>query len=95
MSLPTLETLLKAQLASGRSAEAADSCRKALALDPGRAPRWHSQLGRLLEKTEPTQARLHLLEALEINPRDREALQALARIATKKTQSEAPDAKKQ
>ncbi len=94
MSLPALETLLKAQQASGQSAVAADSCRKALALDPGRAPRWHSLLGRLLEKTAPTQARIHLLEALEINPRDREALEALARIASRKTQSEAPEANK-
>lgn len=84
MSLPVVESLLKAQEGAGRSAAAAESCRKALALDPGRAPRWHSLLGRLLEQTAPSEARIHLLEALEINPRDREALQALARISSSK-----------
>jgi len=94
MSLPVLEALFKGQESAGRSAAAASSCRKALALDPGRAPRWHSQLGRLLEKTDPAEARLHLLDALEVNPRDREALQALARIAAAKSPQETPPPQK-
>lgn len=90
MSVPVLEALLKGQESAGSLAAAAISCRKALALDPGRAPKWHSQLGRLLEKTDPAEARLHLLYALEMNPRDREALQALARIAGTKRHRETP-----
>jgi tetratricopeptide (TPR) repeat protein len=84
MSLPVVESLLKAQEGAGNREAAAETCRKALALDPGRAPRWHSLLGRLLEMSDPAEARVHLLEALEINPRDRDALQALARISSSK-----------
>jgi Tfp pilus assembly protein PilF len=81
MSLPVLEQLWKARNALGRPKEAADACVRALALDHDRAPRWHARLGLLLEALEPEKARGHLLEALESNPRDRAALEALARLA--------------
>ncbi|MEK0447505.1 MAG: hypothetical protein RLZZ399_2826, partial [Verrucomicrobiota bacterium] len=80
MSLPVLESLWKAQSALGRLSEAADACSRALLLDAAHAPRWHSRLGLLLETLQPEAARTHLLQALEINPRDRAALQALSRL---------------
>jgi len=94
MSLPVIELLLKAQEANGHSVEAAASCQKALALDPGRAPLWHSRWGRLLETTAPAAAREHLLEALEANPRDRNALQALARLSASAPKAAPSEAKK-
>jgi tetratricopeptide (TPR) repeat protein len=66
----------------GLPKEAADACVRALALDQARAPRWHARLGLLLEGLQPEEARRHLLEALEANPRDRTALEALARLAS-------------
>ena len=81
MSLTVLEQLWKARSALGRPKDAADACVRALALDQARAPRWHARLGLLLEGLQPEEARRHLLEALETNPRDRAALEALARLA--------------
>jgi tetratricopeptide (TPR) repeat protein len=80
MSLSVLEHLWKARVALGHHSEAADACRRALAIDHERAPRWHARLGLLLESAKPLDAREHLMEALEANPRDRAALEALARI---------------
>jgi predicted Zn-dependent protease len=80
MSLRVLESLLDAQEAQGQNAAAAESCRKALTLDPTRAARWNSRLGRLLEAIDPTAARQHLFDALERNPRDQKALEAFSRI---------------
>jgi len=91
MSLTVLEQLWKARAALGRPKDAADACVRALALDQARAPRWHSRLGLLLEGAQPEEARRHLLEALEANPRDRAALEALARLAaTRKKEDKAP-----
>ena len=91
MSLTVLEQLWKARAALGRPKDAADACVRALALDQARAPRWHSRLGLLLEGAQPEEARRHLLEALEANPRDRAALEALARlVATRKKEDKAP-----
>jgi tetratricopeptide (TPR) repeat protein len=89
MSLAVLEQLWKARAAQGRSREAADACVRALALDPARASRWHARLGLLLEGAQPEEARRHLLEALEANPRDREALASLARLAASRKKEEA------
>jgi tetratricopeptide (TPR) repeat protein len=80
MTLRVLESLLLAQEAQGQVADAVRTCRKALVLDPARAPRWNSRLGLLLEKTEPALAKGHLFEALEQNPRDQKALEAFSRI---------------
>jgi hypothetical protein len=85
MSLSVLEHLWKARVALGRDQDAADACRRALALDEARAPRWHARLGLLLERTKPEEARRHLMEALEANPRDRAALESLFRISTNQT----------
>jgi Flp pilus assembly protein TadD len=67
----------------GQNALAVAEFERALRLDPERAPRWHSKIGILLENSAPSQARSHLLDALEVNPRDRTALEALARIVLK------------
>jgi tetratricopeptide (TPR) repeat protein len=88
MSLSVLEQLWKARVALGRAADAADACRRALAIDRERAPRWHARLGLLLEGSAPEQARRHLMEALEANPRDRSALEALARLAASRTKED-------
>lgn len=90
MSLRLAEGLVRAAEAGGRTREAVDACRKALVLDPNRASRWHSRLGRLLCSVDPEEARSHLLEALENNPRDRAALEALALVQSKR--GEAGDA---
>jgi tetratricopeptide (TPR) repeat protein len=91
MSLSVLEQLWKARSELGRAPEAADTCVRALALDAARAPRWHSRLGLLLEGAKPEDARRHLLEALEANPRDRAALEALARLhAARKPEAKTP-----
>ncbi len=82
MNLRTVESLWKAGVALGRKSDAADACRRALRLDPAHAARWHSRLGLLLETGQPEEARKHLAEALESNPRDRAALQAFARLST-------------
>lgn len=88
MSLSVLEQLWKARVALGRSADAADACQRALTIDAERAPRWHARLGLLLEGSAPEKARQHLLEALESNPRDRTALEALARLAASRTRED-------
>jgi tetratricopeptide (TPR) repeat protein len=88
MSLSVLEQLWKARVALGRASDAADACRRALAIDRERAPRWHARLGLLLEGSAPEQARRHLMEALEANPRDRSALEALARLAASRTKED-------
>lgn len=80
MSLRVLESLLDAQEFQAHHADAIKTCRKALALDSDRAPRWNSRLGCLLESTDPAAARGHLFEALERNPRDQKALEAYCRI---------------
>lgn len=67
----------------GQNGLAVADFKRVLALDPDRAPRWHSKIGVLLEESAPTDARSHLLDALEVNPRDRAALEALCRIASK------------
>jgi tetratricopeptide (TPR) repeat protein len=67
----------------GQNALAVAEFERALKLDPDRAPRWHSKIGILLEQSAPSEARSHLLDALEVNPRDRTALEALNRIASK------------
>jgi tetratricopeptide (TPR) repeat protein len=91
MSLTVLERLWKARSELGRAREAADACVRALALDAARAPRWHARLGLLLEGLQPDEARRHLLQALESNPRDRAALEALARLsATRKPEGKVP-----
>jgi tetratricopeptide (TPR) repeat protein len=91
MSLTVLERLWKARSELGRAREAADACVRALALDAARAPRWHARLGLLLEGLQPEEARRHLLEALESNPRDRAALEALSRLsATRKQEGKVP-----
>lgn len=80
MSLRVLESLLGAQESQAHNADAIKTCRKALALDSDRAPRWNSRLGCLLESVDPASARGHLFEALERNPRDQKALEAYSRI---------------
>ncbi|MEY5027179.1 MAG: hypothetical protein RLZZ244_2707, partial [Verrucomicrobiota bacterium] len=81
MSLANLEALWKSNAALGLPAPAADACKRALVLDPANAPRWNARIGLLLEHSDPAAAKTHLLLALESNPRDRAALQALARLA--------------
>jgi tetratricopeptide (TPR) repeat protein len=90
MSLHLLEGMAGAAEATGRTPEAVAACRKALVLDPNRAPRWHSRLGRLLATGAPEEARTHLLEALEANPRDHTALEALASLPKKRPAADAP-----
>ncbi len=90
MALSVLEALWKARRASGRALEAVDACRRALALDPGNGPRWHSRIGQLLEAGDPAAARVHLREALESNPRDLAALQALGRILERTKKEKKP-----
>jgi tetratricopeptide (TPR) repeat protein len=80
MSLRFVEGSIRAAEALGRTQDAISGCRKALLLDPNRAARWHSRLGRHLGVSAPQEARAHLLEALESNPRDRAALAALAAL---------------
>jgi predicted Zn-dependent protease len=81
MSMGVLEALIDAQEALGKRREAFENCKKAMALEPALAPRWHSRMGCLLEPLDAVQARGHLLEALEVNPRDVRALEALHRMA--------------
>ena len=83
MSVRVLEGLGRAHEQMGNQSAAVDAFERALRLDPERAPRWHSKIGTLLQGTDPVVARGHLLDALEVNPRDRSALEALARIASK------------
>jgi tetratricopeptide (TPR) repeat protein len=83
MSVRVLEGLGRAHEQMGNQSAAVDAFERALKLDPERAPRWHSKIGTLLQVTDPAVARGHLLDALEVNPRDRSALEALARIASK------------
>lgn len=83
MSVRVLEGLGRAHEQMGNQSAAVDALERALKLDPERAPRWHSKIGTLLQGTDPAVARAHLLDALEVNPRDRSALEALARIASK------------
>jgi tetratricopeptide (TPR) repeat protein len=84
MSIRVLEGLGRAHEQMGNQPAAVDVFERALKLDPERAPRWHSKIGTLLESADPMVARGHLLEALEVNPRDRSALEALARIVSKR-----------
>ena len=81
MSLRMVESSIRAAEGRGRVPEAITACRKALLLDPNGTARWHSRLGRLLAARAPAEARTHLLEALENNPRDIAALEALAALA--------------
>jgi tetratricopeptide (TPR) repeat protein len=83
MSIGLIEGLAIAHERLGQNALAVAEFERALRLDPERAPRWHSKIGILLENSAPSQARSHLLDALEVNPRDRTALEALARIVLK------------
>jgi tetratricopeptide (TPR) repeat protein len=83
MSIRVIEGLATAHERLGQNAFAVAEFERALKLDPDRAPRWHSKIGVLLEQSAPSDARSHLLDALEVNPRDRTALEALNRIALK------------
>lgn len=83
MSIGLIEGLAIAHERLGQNALAVAEFERALRLNPERAPRWHSKIGILLENSAPSQARSHLLDALEVNPRDRTALEALARIVLK------------
>ena len=83
MSIRVIEGLAIAHERLGQNALAVAEFERALKLDPDRAPRWHSKIGTLLEQSAPSDARSHLLDALEVNPRDRTALEALNRIASK------------
>ena len=83
MSIRVIEGLAIAHERLGQNALAVAEFERALKLDPDRAPRWHSKIGILLEQSAPSDARSHLLDALEVNPRDRTALEALNRIASK------------
>lgn len=81
MSMGVLEGLMEAQEALDKRPEAVLTCKKAMTLEPAMASRWHSRMGCLLEPLDADGARGHLLEALEVNPRDVRALEALQRIA--------------
>jgi tetratricopeptide (TPR) repeat protein len=83
MSLRMIEASIRAAEMTGHTQAAISACNKALLLDPNRAARWHSRLGRLLAPQAPDAARVHLLEALESNPRDHAALEVLAAIHPK------------
>jgi tetratricopeptide (TPR) repeat protein len=83
MSIGVIEGLAMAHERQGQNGLAVAEFKRVLALDPDRAPRWHSKIGVLLEESAPTDARSHLLDALEVNPRDRAALEALCRIVSK------------
>ena len=91
MSIRVIEDLATAHEQLGEKALAVGAFERALKLDPDRAPRWHSKIGTLLEESAPIDARAHLLDALEVNPRDRTALEALTRIASRHPRSADPN----
>lgn len=82
MSLRLLDGLATANEQQGHKILAVNLLKKCLILDSERKSRWQSRIGVLLEEVDPKSARNYLLEALEVNPRDRVALESLARITT-------------
>jgi tetratricopeptide (TPR) repeat protein len=72
--------LARAAEKTGNPPLAIDAWRTQLELDPPNPPDIHFQLARLLEPTDPTASRRHVLRALEDAPRHRDALELLLKL---------------
>jgi hypothetical protein len=72
--------LARAAEKTGDIPVAVGALRTQLELDPPNPPEVHFQLARLLEPTDQTASRRHVLQALEDAPRHRDALELLLKL---------------
>ena len=78
---PPYRYLAEASEKTGAQPEAVAAYLTLLRLDPLNPSTLHTQIARLLQKTDRAAARMHTLAALEETPRNREALQLLLQLS--------------
>ncbi|MBN9692841.1 MAG: tetratricopeptide repeat protein [Verrucomicrobia bacterium] len=83
---PPYRYLAEASEKTGAQPEAVAAYQTLLRLDPLNPSTLHTQIARLLQKSDRTAARKHTLAALEETPRNREALQLLLQLSEASTQ---------